>query len=70
MGDAGHSDDKMIGLNPQRSRDMYQLNCELELLWGRHGLLRNLADRVRRLVLKGKVVQEDWMFFRKDILKA
>lgn len=48
VGDAGHSDDKMIGLNPQRSRDMYQLNCELELLWGRHGLLRNLADRVRR----------------------
>lgn len=48
VGDAGHSDHKMIVFNSQASKDGCQLNCELGLQWGRHGFLRNLADRVRR----------------------
>ncbi len=50
-----------------------QQNCYLgQQVWrADFGLLRGLVDRVPwEAVLKGKGVQKDWSFFKKEILKV
>ncbi|KAK4830236.1 hypothetical protein QYF61_009303 [Mycteria americana] len=68
----GHSDHEMIeylilgvvrrGISRTATLDFWRANF---------GLFRSLVDRVPwETVLKGKGVQEDWTFFKKEILKA
>lgn len=62
---------QMTALHPWGRKQVSQQNCYFAFLESRFGAVRDLANRVPwKIILKGRGVQEGWILFRTDILKA